>query len=352
MNILLTGAAGLLGGAAAAALVKDGHAVVGLVHRSADIVGNDGLPLVAAPYDGAAPIAGTVTILRGDVRQQGLELDSEISAALDRSIDVVVHCAALVRFEADWSDLAAVNIAGTGHVARLFPKARFIHVSTAYVCGLTNGPIAEAPCDPDGRFGNGYEKSKACAEAALVALRPDAVIARPSIIVGEAASGRIRSFDTIYRAFKFIAEGKIKMIPVSPCATLNFVPIDHVVAAICDLVESPAANGQIYHLAAKNSVPAADFLRLIGSMPGLASPARSTQNPDPGRKEGIADRLAGPYLQYFQRHPEFDTCQLARLSMRAAPLMDDAALIRQIRFCVAAGFIRARKNSAAPPSPL
>lgn len=348
MNIFLTGAAGLLGGALAAALVKDGHAVVGLVHRTADIVGNDGRRLATGPYDGTAPLPGTVTALRGDVLRQGLGLEGEIRGWLDRSIDVVVHCAALVKFEADWSELEAVNVAGTRHTARLFPNARFIHVSTAYVCGLRNGAIAETPCNPDGPFGNGYEQSKACAEAALTALRPDAVIARPSIIVGEAASGRIRSFDTIYRAFKFIAEGKIAAVPVAQHATLNFVPIDHVVAAICDLVKSPAANGLICHLAAKNSVSAAHFLRLIGTIPGLASPVLSHQYPDLCRKTGIADRLAQPYWQYFQRHPEFATNQLPRLSRRAVPVMDDAALIRQIRYCMAAGFIRAGKNSAVP----
>ncbi|MBA4747578.1 MAG: SDR family oxidoreductase [Sphingopyxis sp.] len=352
MNVFLTGAAGLLGGALAAALVKDGHAVVALVHRSADIVGNDGQPLATMPYEGTAPLPGTVMVMRGDVRRHGLGFESEICAALDRSIDVVVHCAALVKFEADWSELEAANVAGTCHVAALLPKARFIHVSTAYVCGLKNGPIAETPCDPNRRFGNGYEKSKACAEAALAMLRPDAVIARPSIIVGEAASGRIRSFDTIYRAFKFIAEGKIAAVPVAPLATLNFVPVDHVVAAICDLVESPAANGRICHLAAKNSVSAADFLRLIGTIPGLACPAPSPSCPEPGRKMGIADRLARPYLQYFLRHPEFETSELSRLSMRAAPVMDDAALVRQIRYCVAAGFIRATKNLATPVRPL
>lgn len=348
MNVFLTGAAGLLGGAVAAALAESGHAVVGLVHRAADIVGNDGRSLAMAPYDGAAPVPGTVTTLRGDVRQPGLGLDGAIRAALDRSIDVVVHCAALVKFEAEWPELEAVNVAGTGHAARLLPNARFLHVSTAYVCGLTNGPIAEAPCDPDGRFGNGYEQSKACAEAALAALRPDAVIARPSIVVGEAASGRIRSFDSIFRAFKFIAEGKITAVPAAPLATLNFVPIDHVVAAICDLVESPAARGHICHLAAREAIPAAHFLHLIGTIAGLARPALLPSCPAPDRKLGIAERLAQPYLQYFQRYPEFETTQLARLSARVTPTMDDASLIRQIGYCVDNGFIRARKNSAAP----
>lgn len=246
MNVLLTGAAGLLGGAVAASLMQAGHTVFGLVHRATLVCGNDGKPLAALPFEGSEPLAGTLIILHGDVRHDDLGLGQTTLQWLSRRIDVVVHCAALVKFEADLAALAAVNVDGTCTVARLFSHARFIHVSTAYVCGLNNGPIAEQPCDTRGEFGNAYEQSKAQSEAALLQLRPDATIARPSIIIGEAASGRIQKFDTIYRAFKFIAEGRIRAVTVTPSATLNFVPIDHVVAGLCDLVDRATARGLLF----------------------------------------------------------------------------------------------------------
>ncbi len=341
MNVLLTGAAGLLGGAVAASLMQAGHTVFGLVHRATQICGNDGKSLAALPFEGSEPLAGTLTLLHGDVRHDDLGLGQTTLQWLSRRIDVVVHCAALVKFEADLAALAAVNVDGTCTVARLFSHARFIHVSTAYVCGLKNGPIAEQPCDTRGEFGNAYEQSKAQSEAALLQLRPDATIARPSIIIGEAASGRIQKFDTIYRAFKFIAEGRIRAVTVTPSATLNFVPIDHVVAGLCDLVDRATARGRIVHLAARQAVPAAYFLGLIARIPGLCSPAIACPGgDDPDRRLGIAERLAQPYWSYFQRSPAFETTALAQISGRPAPLLDDAAFIRHIGYCVEAGFIR------------
>lgn len=343
VNIFVTGAAGLLGGALVAALTKAGHGVVGLVHRAVNICGNDGVMLSSQHFDSRALDAGKLKVLHGDVRLSGLGLDSGTLTWLDRHIDVVVHCAALVKFDADMSELEAVNVDGTQHVAQLFSNARFIHVSTAYVCGLRNGQIAETPCDPGGLFGNGYEQSKARAEALLHQLRPGAIVARPSIIVGEWASGRIRSFDTIYRAFKFIAEGRIANVPISAMATLNFVPIDYVVAGICDLAEKAGAAPQIVHLASRKAVSAGHFLTLIGTVPGLRSPLMAPWTGQYSEKLGMAERLAQPYWGYFRRHPEFATRALTQFSGRDAPDMDDAALMRQISYCVEADFIRAYK---------
>jgi nucleoside-diphosphate-sugar epimerase len=344
--ILVTGAAGLLGGALVAALTGSGHSVIGLVHREATIRDNAGAVLATQQFDPALPPKG-LAVLHGDVRKPGLGLDQASRAWLDRHVSVVIHCAALVRFDAAWDDLAAVNVAGTRHVAQLCPAARFIHVSTAYVCGLKDGAIAEAACNPDGPFGNDYERSKARGEAELHHLRPAAVIARPSIIIGEHASGRIRSFDTIYRAFKFIAEGKIAAVPASPQATLNFVPIDHVVSGIAALVEEPAADGRIVHLAAQAGVPVSRFLGLIGSVAGLHSPQIIAPAAYGHHTATVAERLARPYWGYFQRHPEFATEALADLTGITAPQWDDAALLRQITFCAEAGFLRAGLAAAS-----
>ncbi len=340
MNIFVTGAAGLLGGALVAELLHRGHAVVALVHRQPDIRGNDGEAAAGQIYDGSPPLAGVAIMLQGDISAPGLGIEPATQTWLDRHIDLVIHCAALVKFEAATADLEAVNVSGTRNVIGLFPNARIIYVSTAYVCGLKDGPVAEAECNPNDIFGNGYEQSKAHAENIVRQTRPDAIIARPSIIVGEAASGRIRSFDNIYRAFKFIAEGKIKSVPVSPLATLNFVPIDHVVAGICGLAENEGAISAIVHLAARKSISATRFLSLIGEVPGLYCPEITSPDAQNIAAITIADRLAQPYWVYFSRFPEFETLALRHLTGLQAPDIDDAAIARQIQFCVDAGFIR------------
>lgn len=344
VTVLVTGAAGLLGGALVAALTRAGHPVIGLVHREASVRDNAGKELAAAEFDPASPPRGLI-VLHGDVSQPALGLESGARAWLNRHVSAIIHCAALVRFDADWGALEAVNVAGTRHVASLCPDVRFIHVSTAYVCGLKDGPVPEASCDPAGPFGNLYERSKAMGEVELHRLRPAAVIARPSIIVGEEASGRIRSFDTIYRAFKVIAEGAIAAVPASPEATLNFVPIDHVVRGIVALLEVRAQGGRIVHLAAREAVAATRFLGLIGHVPGLRSPRIVTPQQHEQGAGSVAERLARPYWGYFQRHPEFATNALADLAGIAAPQWDDAALLRQITFCAQAGFLRAGRTT-------
>lgn len=348
--ILVTGAAGLIGGAVVQALAGSGRAVVGLVHSNPEIVGNDRQPVPLSAFGAKVPERGAVAPLRGDIRQKGLGLDPAALVWLQRHVDVVIHCAALVRFEADAAALDAVNVQGTHNVATLFPAAHFIHVSTAYVCGLLDDRVPETPCDPSGTFGNGYEQSKAIAEARLRALRPDACILRPSIVVGEQLTGMIRDFDTIYRAFKFIAEGRIDHVPVAPSATLNLVPIDHVVDSICDVasrMESDAGcSGEIMHLAAKAAVPAARFLALLGRIPGLKVPRITAPNAAPSTVSGLSWRLIRPYWGYFKRSPKFETAQTARLLGRDAPEMGDTELLRQIEFCVGSGFIRSSVNAS------
>ncbi|MDY7098326.1 MAG: SDR family oxidoreductase [Pseudomonadota bacterium] len=339
MNVLLTGAAGLLGGAIAQQLVRAGHDVIGLVHSATDIRGNDGSSVSSVDY--GAERAGHVQVLKGDVSAPDLALDAECLADLSARIDCVIHCAALVKFEADYQELAAVNVDGTRHVAAAFPDARFVHVSTAYSCGIANGPVPEQPHSCEGPFANGYERSKAMAEAQLRLIRPDAIIARPSIILGEFGSGTIRSFDTIYRAFKFIAEGYVNAVPVAPDATLNFVPIDHVVAGIVALAEAEEP-ADIVHLAAQTAFCARRFLELIGSFEGLRCPRILPVGDEPAGKSRLAARSVAPYLSYFSRNPEFETDGFSQLTGRPSPDMDEDAMLRQIRFCIDAGFIRPR----------
>jgi len=339
MAILITGAAGLLGGALAGALIRQGHAVIAVVNKKGVLRDNAGNTLAATPCDLTSRPSG-LSVFQADISRPGLGLGEAERSWLDNHVGIVIHCAAIVRFKASWDKLEAVNISGTRNVAQLCPSARFVHVSTAYVCGLKDGPIPEASSDIDGTFGNGYERSKAHAEAVVHELRPAAAIVRPSIIIGEAASGQIRSFDNIYRAFKFIAEGKIAKVPVLPTATLNFVPIDHVVSGIAALVRQPLADGRIIHLVAQEAIAAVRFLELIGEVEGMHCPCVVAPAEPADVKSNAEERLARPYWSYFQRHPEFATGELAALTGIAAPAMDDAAIMRQISFCVEAGFIR------------
>ena len=105
--------------------------------------------------------------------------------------DLLIHCAASLEFDAPEADLHRVNVDGTRH-ALAFARAtgaQFLHVSTAYVCGQSEGPIREGKLHGDIRFANGYEASKARGEREVEISGVPFAIVRPSITLGESDTG-------------------------------------------------------------------------------------------------------------------------------------------------------------------
>lgn len=237
LSILVTGAGGLLGSELSAALAEHGHAVVAMLHRSTAMRRNDGRPLFARPWDGTLPLPGEVAALRGDVRQPGLGLDGMSLAEIVRGLDLVIHGAAAIGFNLSERVYQEVNIGGTANVLALIEQRGqapipLLHISTAYVCGERSGPIAEGELDVGQRFANGYESNKAAAERLVRAAQQQggiSAVARPSIVVGRYCDGIIGQFTNIYALIRLVTAGRIHILPASPCASLDLVPIDHVI---------------------------------------------------------------------------------------------------------------------------
>ena len=335
MRVLVTGAAGLIGGEICARLVRHGHAVTALVHESSCVIGND-----------RRPVAGLTTI-RGDVTQANLGLD-----ALP-GLDLVVHSAAVTAFDAAPAAYEAVNIAGTRHaiaVARA-AGAGFLHVSTAYVCGKTNGIIAETATARD--FVNGYEASKAAGEGLVRASGLAFAIARPSIVVGDSAFGAISRFENIYMIFKLIAENRVRTLPAAADASLDLVPIDHVAAGIVAMAEGfDKVSGQTLHLVGANPTPLRSIAAAIAAVPGLGAPHFVAPDTfDPGNLPPVERRYhaaaAALYTSYLLRDPRFDTSNAAAFGLQCPPT-DRGWLDRLIGFCVEQRFVTARRGTAPP----
>ncbi|WP_295631222.1 SDR family oxidoreductase [Novosphingobium sp.] len=159
MRIFLTGAAGSIGGEVAQRLVARGHAVIAGVHRNREVRGNSGA---------LVPVASHATI---DLAAPALGLAESEAAGIAASHDMIIHCAATVRFDLPEAEYEAINVAGTAAVLALATRADLplLHVSTAYVCGTRDGLIGEADPLPATGFANGYEASKAAAEALVSA---------------------------------------------------------------------------------------------------------------------------------------------------------------------------------------
>lgn len=338
MRILITGAAGLIGGEVAARLAKRGHRVSALVHNNPDVRDNSG----AVP-----PLHA---VLRGDVTRGGLGLGE---AAGDH--DLLIHCAATTRFDLSDAAYRTTNVVGTANAIALAQTGgmALLHVSTAYVCGMRDGVISEDEPLRAMSFANGYEASKAAGEALVAASGVRWAIARPSVVVGDTASGAIRTFDTIYAAFKLIAEGRVRQIPACPDATIDFVPIDHVAGGLVALAENmAAADGGRYHLVSGEPVPVATFAAAIGAYPQLSAPLlippeRFDAAALPPLERRRHARVAGLYSSYFQHDPRFDDSRFRAITGLACPQTGPAYLKRLIDYCIDVGFLKGGADHAS-----
>jgi nucleoside-diphosphate-sugar epimerase len=329
MRVLVTGAAGLIGGELCARLAARGHQVTALVHRATSICGNDG-----------APVEG-VALLPGDVRQPGFGL------AATPNVDLVIHSAAITAFDAAPEEYAAVNTGGARHAAAL--GLPLLHVSTAYVCGTRDGRIGEH--ETGGEFVNGYEASKVAGEAmvrAAMARGLPTAIARPSIVVGDWANGAIRSFDNIYMLFRLIAEGRVRTLPAAPGASLDLVPIDHVTGSLVAMAEDFGRfAGKTLHLVGSQPQPLTVLGEAVAGFPGLGRPQFVPADSfDPAALPPIERRYHAAatalYTAYLRRGPRFDT-SVAGALLPACPPCDAAWVSRLIGYCLQQGFVRARE---------
>lgn len=126
-------------------------------------------PLRERLGDGAhAWISERVDVVAGDIAHPDLHLDDATAAALKASVDVVVHCAALVDFDPDIRHALSSNTIGALYVSAFADDcdhACLLHVSTCYVAGYREGRIEEAPVGDVSPSGAPFD-----AEAELVAL--------------------------------------------------------------------------------------------------------------------------------------------------------------------------------------
>jgi nucleoside-diphosphate-sugar epimerase len=263
-TVLLTGASGVVG----RALLRRLHAldVVCLVHHS--------------------PVSGpNVTTALGDTAKPILGLAEHAYVELAAKVDAVIHCAAITDFNRSDGSLEATNITGTQHVAAFAAAANaaMYHVSTAFVHTKADGDR--------GHTAIGYASSKWEAEEVVRSSGVPHVILRPSIVIGDSATGEIAAFQGLHQVVAGLFAGMVPMIPFDPSWPVDFVPADVVADAIACVVEKRVSEGEFWISAGDKALRldegvavVVEFARTLGvsiDMPRFVPP-------------DVFDRLIGP----------------------------------------------------------
>ncbi len=249
MNILLTGASGVVGSALLAKLSAYNVRILGRKE------------LLDSKYE----------FFYGSLSDE-----NDFNCAL-KGVDIVIHCAAQVHLLDDISEnplstYRKINTFGTNNLARQAAKAgvkRFIFISTIKVNGeysLPGKPFCTTdkimPSDP-------YSLSKAEAEASLrnISLETgmEVVIIRPPLVYGGNVKGNFLSL-------MMLADTGIPL----PFGSINnrrsMIYVENLVDFIIKCIKHPAAANQVFLVSDDKTLSLSDLFRMIRS--SLGRPCR------------------------------------------------------------------------------
>lgn len=165
LNVLVTGASGLLGSSVARALVAAGHTVTTLQRRRSGV-------------QGARDVLGSTT-------------SADVVDRAAAGQDAVVHLAAKVSMAGDPAEFERVNVGGTANVLAAAQDAgvkRFVHISSPSVAHSGASIVGEGagPADPARARGD-YARTKAAGELRALGADSDdfrVLVLRPHLMWG------------------------------------------------------------------------------------------------------------------------------------------------------------------------
>ncbi len=250
MNILVTGATGLVGNLVTRRVAFEGHQVYALVRD----------PARATHIKDVVAKMVVADLLQPASLEKGLE-----------GIDAIIHCAALVGSgRGREADYFRINVEGTralSKAAKAQGVKRFVFMSTAGVYGLNmlKGGVDETT--PLSK-GNGYTNSKIAAEEVVRESGLDYAILRPYWITGAGdrflipAVGRMLLDGT----FTYLGDGQQEW---------SLSAMENISGAAVTAATHPKAGNQIYNVA-DGTVKVADTVNVMAEALGVPSPTRKS----------------------------------------------------------------------------
>lgn len=304
--VFLTGGTGFLGMELIGRLLErdEGPDVfVAVRARDGDEANERVTNLLAQLYDDPPAGASRLRPVRAELTEPGLGLGLDDRSAITAAVGRVVHCAASVEFTLPLPEAREINVEGVNRVLELAHEMsgleRFVHVSTAYVCGRLDGPFPEDQEAPGDDFRNTYEQTKWEGEQAIAESGLPWAIVRPSVVVGEASGGWTSTFNVIYWPLQAFARGLFTEVPADPEGIIDLVPVDYVAEVIEAALYAPGAAGAYHAVAGERALTVTELIE-------HACGALDREPPDltpPGTLE--ADHPAAVFEPYFDIHTRF-----------------------------------------------
>ena len=191
---------------------------------------------------------------------------------------------------------------------------RFVHVSTAYVAGDRVGVVSEHDGNVGQGFRNTYERTKLEAEEIVTDSGLPAAIVRPSVIVGDSATGWTQAFNVIYFPLQAFARGLFPTVPGDPGARLDIVPGRHRRQRAARAAARPGARWRVPR---RRGRPGADERASSRRWPPTPSTPSRRASCGLGEDEQ-AEKRAGALVPYFSVRCTFDA-RRARDLLGATP---------------------------------
>ena len=243
------------------------HAIAGRLHSEF------GIPEAPLRLSGVA----------GDVTREQCGIPGRHLSSLIRDTTHIIHGAATIRFDHPLEEARKINLEGTRRILDLARRCadqgilkRFLYIGTSSVSGRREGPILEHELEMGQTFFNTYEQSKNESERLVrnhFHTLPTTIV-RPSIIIGDSATGKTTSFNVIYIPLRLFQRGLLSFIPGAPETLLDLVPVDWVDDVITYLAGLKEAEGKVCHLTAgpKRAVSLNELLKLAAAFFETRSP--------------------------------------------------------------------------------
>ncbi|MCU0982063.1 MAG: NAD-dependent epimerase/dehydratase family protein [Pirellulaceae bacterium] len=247
---LVTGATGLLGSHLVERLVERGERVRALVRPASDVRELERWP---------------VELVRGDLS------DARSLQGAVANVGVVYHCAARLGDWGPWPMFEAGTVQTTRNLVEVClgrGVRRFLHVSSVAAYGRPRRPADGslldecAPLGQNFRWWDYYGRAKAAAEEEVRRLGPAATIVRPTWIYGP------RDRVILPRMVQALRQGRVVLIG-SGDNRLNMVYAGDVAEGAVLAANSPAAAGEVFHLASEGEITQQQFFDSLADSLGL-----------------------------------------------------------------------------------